>query len=146
MQPARDKHPWNAADRHIDPRLSQLRHLLGVVDLPARRGEVLLHCGHTPPGVFLFVDGGVTLTAPCGCTESVDTHNGKALAGWFLFPSLGELTEQAGRNAILRRNGHLVLVPRSLLMFDSKVGALLSSWLLREVSLRAQPDPPGLHD
>ncbi|MBM4342724.1 MAG: hypothetical protein FJ100_05050 [Deltaproteobacteria bacterium] len=142
-----------ASDRKIhstrpaatDPRLQTLAGLPGVVELDLSRGETLMHIEHLPKGAYVFTDGGLTLTAACGCSQAVDTHSGKSLVGWFVFPSIAEMNDPAGRTAVLRRQSRAMYVPRSLFLLGDTAGALVGSWFLREVSLRAQPEPAGIH-
>ena len=125
--------------------LAPLAMLPGVTALAIRRGEVLLHIDHLPPGVFVVIDGGLVLANPCGCAESVDTHaNGRAI-GMFLFPALAEVDERAGRSATQRRDGKALYVPRSTVLFDAAARKLLTQLYLREVSMRARAEPAGAH-
>lgn len=128
-----------------DPRLQALAALPGVVELELNRGETLNHIDHLPKGAYVFTDGGLTLTAACGCSQAVDTHSGKSLVGWFVFPGIQEMHDAAGRAAVLRRQSRAVYVPRSLFLLGDQAAALVGSWFLREVSLRAQPEPAGIH-
>ncbi len=129
----------------VDPRMQALAELPGVVELLLNRGETLMHIEHLPKGAYVFSDGGLTLTAACGCSEAIDTHTGKSLVGWFVFPCIHEMNDAAGRAAVLRRQSRALYVPRSLFLLGDEAGKLVGSWLLREVSLRAQPEPAGIH-
>lgn len=117
------------------PAFAKLAGLDGVVPLAVERGQALLYAGHVARGVYLFLDGELALTAPCGCTEVVDTASGA-----FLFPPAGELNEESGRNAVVRRADCLIYVPRSWLLTDPALATSLSDMLVREVSARPQHD------
>lgn len=117
------------------PAFAKLAALDGVVLLSVERGQALLYAGHVARGVYLFLEGELALTAPCGCTEVVDTA-----CGAFLFPPAGELNEESGRNAVVRRADCLIYVPRSWLITDPQLATSLSDMLVREVSARPQHD------
>lgn len=117
------------------PAFAKLAALDGVVLLSVERGQALLYAGHVARGVYLFLEGELALTAPCGCTEVVDTESGA-----FLFPPAGELNEESGRNAVVRRADCLIYVPRSWLITDPQLATSLSDMLVREVSARPQHD------
>lgn len=117
------------------PAFAKLAGLDGVVLLEVERGQALVYAGHVARGVYLFLDGELALTAPCGCTEVIDTASGA-----FLFPPAGELYEESGRNAVVRRAGCVIYVPRSWLVTDPQLAESLSDMLVREVSARPQHD------
>ncbi len=123
------------------PAFRLLASLDGVVVNAVEHHQTLVYAGHVARGVYLFLKGELALTAPCGCTEVVDTSGGA-----FLFPPIGELDEEAGRNAMVRQAGCVVYVPRSWLVTDPKLAASLAEVRVREVSARAQHDQHGSDD
>ena len=123
------------------PAFRLLAGLDGVVLNAVEHHQTLVYAGHVARGIYLFLQGELALTAPCGCTEVVDTSGGA-----FLFPPIGELEEEAGRNAVVRSAGCVVYVPRSWLVTDPGLAASLAEVRVREVSARAQHDQHGSED
>ena len=117
------------------PAFRLLVELDGVVVNATESQQTLVYAGHVPRGVYLFLKGELALTAPCGCTEVVKTEGGA-----FLFPPIGELDEEAGRNAVVRNASCVVYVPRSWLVTDPTLAVSLVEVRVREVSARAQHD------
>lgn len=129
-----------AAYRATLPGLDALLERPGITVLRGERGQTLTHLAHVARGLFLFLEGELALTSPCGCTEVLD-----AKAGFFLFPTVAEIDEPAGRTATFRHASLALYIPRSLVLLDEAVGQQLSNLLVREVSLRAPPEPPEAH-
>ncbi|MBI5611202.1 MAG: hypothetical protein HY902_20180 [Deltaproteobacteria bacterium] len=140
---APDGNPYAAITAQYHAQLPGLAALLqqpGVMVLRSERNQVLLQTDHLSRGLFLVLDGELALTAPCGCTETIDTR-----AGFFLFPSAAELDEPAGRTASPRRPSLTVFIPRTLALLDAEVGKLIAGLLVREASLRAPHEGAAVH-
>jgi len=99
-------------------------------------GQVLLYPRHTPPGLFVVLEGVLRRfaegTVPeAGCGDLLDSASGV-----FAVPAPGEVGEPAGSGVAAQTDVELLFVPRSVVLRSEAVVSALAAAGVKCVPLR----------
>ena len=120
--------------------LTPLVILDGVVRLPVCAGQVLVHRGHVPLGLFLLFDGNWLV----GQGPTARQVRAGGLHGAWLVPGLPELELPAERAVCAISPAQVLVLPRSLCLGDDHLQTRLRDLNLPTVSLRIEPSTTGV--
>jgi len=111
------KNQHEMPDAGANQALSRLEAWEGVRRLTLRAGQVLIHAGHTPPGVFVFLSG----QACVGATTLYNDGGGPP----FLIPAPDALPHPIAESVVIERDATALFVPRSVVLREIAVRELL---------------------
>jgi hypothetical protein len=107
-----------------------------VIPLSARAGQVLVYPRHTPPGVFIVLEGALRRFAPSGQGKDVGSDRIDAVAGPFAIPDPAELDEPAHAGLAADSDARILFIPRSVVLRDGSIARLLTVAGVPAVPLR----------
>ena len=120
----------------VEPWLATLTAHESVTRMQAAAGQVLVHLGHVPSGIYIVLSGDLALSTT---SDAADAWAVTAIRP-YLLPHPAELDLPAGCAARVRTTVDLIHVPRSLMWLAPEVGFLLQHAPVPAVSLRS-PSP-----
>ena len=115
---------------------AMLASLPDVSRITVHAGQVLVYPRHTPPGLFVVLEGVLRRfaegTVPeAGCGDLLD-----AASGAFAVPAPDEVGEPAGAGVAAQTDVELLFVPRSVVLESAVVARALAASGVRVVPLR----------
>jgi len=113
-----------------------LNSLPDVSRITVHSGQVLVYPRHTPPGLFVVLEGVLRRFAEgtlpeAGCGDLLD-----ALSGAFAVPSPDEVAEPAGAGVLAQTDVLALFVPRSVVLESDVVARALAASGVLVVPLR----------
>jgi len=120
----------------------QLETLTDVARTRVLAGQVLLYPGHTPPGLFVVLEGALRrLAATPGAGFRPVGPPLDATLRAFVVPSAAELARPAARGLVVERDAWILFLPRSLILTGGEVAAALAAAPLERASLGGPTAP-----
>jgi len=98
-----------------------------VIRIRASAGQYVFYSRHVPPGLFLVLDGAVSVLRGGGREDLPALGSLDTSGGVFLVPSLDELDEPAGAGVVVEREAEMLFIPRSLALGATAVRRYLEN-------------------
>ncbi|NUN15239.1 MAG: cyclic nucleotide-binding domain-containing protein [Myxococcales bacterium] len=112
-----------------------LSDLEAVVPLHLRRGQVLVHEGHVPMGIYYLHTGTIDVVFASSREGGRGRKAHHVVSGPLMFPRISELDTEAGCTITTAMPVHVLFIPRSVILLNSDIHDTVRELNVKKMSL-----------